>query len=56
MDPVGITNAWTSVVVPNSRRMIVTVHSAINPRGGSELLDLDSDLPGAEASETTDSD
>src|ERR1019366_1109730 len=37
IEPVGITNACTSVVVPNRRRMMVTVHSAINPRGGSAL-------------------
>jgi hypothetical protein len=42
--------------VPNSRRMMVTVHSARNPRGGSDLLDLDSEFPGADVSETTDSD
>ena len=34
MDPVGITKACTSVVVPNSSRMIVTVHSAMKPRWG----------------------
>ena len=30
-----MTNACTSVVVPNSSRMMVTVHSAMNPRGAS---------------------
>ena len=34
MLPVGITNACTSKVVPNSSRMMVTVHSATNPRCG----------------------
>lgn len=34
MDPVGITKACTSVVVPKSSRMMVTVHSAIKPRIG----------------------
>src|ERR1700691_3372835 len=38
MEPVGITNACTSVVVPKSRRIMVTVHSAIKPRGGSPPL------------------
>src|SRR5258708_18359263 len=37
MDPVGMTNACTSVVVPNRSRMMVTVHSAITPRGMSLL-------------------
>ena len=32
MEPVGITNAWASVVVPNNRRMNVTDHSAMKPR------------------------
>src|SRR5215469_3720449 len=35
MEPVGMTKACTSVVVPNRRRMMVTVHSAMNPRCGS---------------------
>src|SRR5580658_2447627 len=35
MEPVGITKACTSVVVPNSSRIIVTVHSAMKPRGCS---------------------
>jgi multidrug transporter EmrE-like cation transporter len=38
MDPVGITKACTSVVVPKSSRMMVTVHSAIKPRGASTTL------------------
>src|SRR5450432_175840 len=37
MDPVGMTKACTRVVVPKSSRMMVTVHSAIKPRGGSAL-------------------
>src|SRR5579872_5030125 len=41
-----MTNACTSVVVPNRRRMMVTVHSAINPRGGSAGF-----APAEEASE-----
>ena len=32
IDPVGITKACTKVVVPNSNKIMVTVHSAINPR------------------------
>ena len=32
MEPVGITNAWTRVVVPKSSSRTVTVHSAIAPR------------------------
>ena len=28
MDPVGMTNAWQSVVVPNRRKRMVTAHSA----------------------------
>src|SRR5262249_54073210 len=35
IDPVGMTKACTSVVVPKSSRMMATVHSAIKPRGGS---------------------
>src|SRR5579885_2562925 len=35
IDPVGITKACISVVVPNNSRMIVIVHSAIMPRWGS---------------------
>jgi hypothetical protein len=35
-----MTKACTSVVVPNSRRMMVTVHSAMKPRGGSAPLTL----------------
>ena len=38
MEPVGMTNACTSVVVPNKRRMMVTVHSAMKPRGGSAVF------------------
>src|SRR5579883_1641903 len=37
MDPVGMTNACTSVVVPNSSNRMVMAHSAIAPRGGSAL-------------------
>src|SRR5947209_3185482 len=37
MDPVGITNACTSVVVPNSRSKIVTAHSAMLFRTGSRF-------------------
>src|SRR5438045_6312889 len=37
IEPVGITNACTSVVVPNRSRMIVTVHSAMTPLGMSLL-------------------
>src|SRR5215471_16902605 len=36
MEPVGITNACTSVVVRNRRSRIVMVHSAIAPRGFSD--------------------
>ena len=36
MEPVGITNACTSVVVPNSSRMTVMVHSATKPRYAGE--------------------
>ena len=32
-----MTNACTRVVVPNSSRMMVTVHSAMNPRCGLGL-------------------
>src|ERR1700745_2517004 len=35
MEPVGITYACTSEVVPNSNRMTVTVHSATKPRWAS---------------------
>src|SRR5579871_6445576 len=35
MEPVGITKACTNVVVPNSNRRMVMVHSAIVPLGGS---------------------
>src|SRR5258708_4993966 len=35
MEPVGMTKACTSVVVPNSRSRMVMAHSAIVPRGGS---------------------
>src|SRR5277367_4034498 len=35
MDPVGMTNACTNVVVPNSRSRMVMAHSAMVPRGGS---------------------
>src|ERR1039457_107366 len=37
MDPVGMTKACTSVVVPKSSRIIVTVHSAMKPRGWSPV-------------------
>src|SRR5689334_22665304 len=37
MDPVGITKAWTRVVVPKSRSRMVMAHSAMVPRGGSAL-------------------
>src|SRR5215831_5306692 len=35
MEPVGMTNAWTRFVVPNRRRRIVMVHSAMKVRRGS---------------------
>src|ERR1035438_3516850 len=35
IDPVGITKAWTRLVVPNNSRMMVTAHSAMKPRGRS---------------------
>ena len=35
IEAVGMTNACTIVVVPNSSSRMVTVHSAIAPRGGS---------------------
>src|SRR5450631_4575508 len=37
MEPVGITKAWTSVVVPKRSRMMVTVQSSMKPRGCSGL-------------------
>src|SRR5579862_5076405 len=45
MEPVGITNACTRVVVPNSSKIIVTVHSAIKPRGGSAATTGWADAP-----------
>src|SRR5262245_63059002 len=38
IDPVGTTNAWSSVVVPNSRIKIVTHHSAMKCRAPSTGL------------------
>src|ERR1017187_453399 len=35
IDPVGMTKAWTRLVVPNNSRMMVTAHSAMKPRGRS---------------------
>src|SRR5216684_3244635 len=37
IEPVGITKAWTRVVVPKSRSRIVMVHSAMVPRGWSDV-------------------
>src|SRR5690242_16777144 len=37
MEAVGMTNACTNVVVPNSKSRMVTAHSAIAPRGGSDF-------------------
>ena len=40
MEPVGITNACTSVVVRNSSSRMVMVHSAMVPRGISCAVPL----------------
>src|SRR5258708_5518050 len=50
IEPVGITKAWTRVVVPKSRSRIVIVHSRIVPRGWSAsavLLRSEDDFIGA---------